>query len=104
MTIRRNLGLAATLLAVALSASACIHVPNPFHGLGGDKGPKHKYLGKGERIPLAAFDDTLHPADALKGQDFYIPPPAPIAVPATRIRLVGRGGVGRVRRIPGRTS
>lgn len=79
MTIRRNLGLAAALLAVALSASACGHVPNPFHGLGGNKGPKHKYTGKGERIPLAAFDDTLHAADSLKGQDFYIPPPAPVA-------------------------
>jgi outer membrane protein assembly factor BamB len=79
MTIRRNLGLAAALLMIALSATACGHVPNPFHGLGASKGPKHKYTGKGERIPLAAFDDTVHTSDALKGQDFYIPPPAPIA-------------------------
>jgi outer membrane protein assembly factor BamB len=77
MTIRRTLGLAATLLVVSLTTAACIHVPNPFHR--GESGGKHKYAGKGERIPLAAYDQTLHPADALKGQDFYLPPPAPIA-------------------------
>jgi outer membrane protein assembly factor BamB len=76
MTTRRTLGLAAALLAVSLTTTACGHLHNPFDRGGG----KHsKYAGKGERIPLAAFDSTLHPADALKGQDFYLPPPAPIA-------------------------
>jgi outer membrane protein assembly factor BamB len=79
MTIHRTLGLAAALLAVALTTTACIHVPNPFqHADKGEGGGKHKYTGKGERIPLAAYDQTLHPADALKGQDFYLPPPATI--------------------------
>lgn len=77
MTLRRTLGLAAAIAAVALTTTACIHVPNPFHR--SEAGGKHKYAGKGERIPLAAYDQTLHPADALKGQDFYLPPPAPIA-------------------------
>jgi outer membrane protein assembly factor BamB len=76
MTIRRTLGLAAALLVVSMTTTACIHVPNPFHRAEG--GGKHKYTGKGERIPLAAYDQTLHPADALKGQDFYLPPPTPI--------------------------
>lgn len=81
MTIRRKLGLAATLMAVSLTAAGCVHVPNPFHHKdnGGGGGAKHKYKGTGERIPLAEFDQKLTPADALKGQDFYLPPPAPIA-------------------------
>jgi outer membrane protein assembly factor BamB len=81
MTIRRNLGLAAALLAVSLTAAGCIHVPNPFKSKGGDHGDgkHHKYTGKGERIPLAEFEQKLTPSEALKGQDFYLPPPAPIA-------------------------
>lgn len=81
MTIRRKLGLAAALLAVSLTAAGCIHVPNPFKSHNGDHGDgkHHKYTGKGERIPLAEFDQKLTPAEALKGQDFYLPPPAPIA-------------------------
>ena len=79
MTIRRTLGLTAALLALALTTVACGHVHNPFQRANPDgHGGKHKYTGKGERIPLAAFDQTLHPADALKGQDFYLPPPAAI--------------------------
>lgn len=77
MTIRRKLGLAAALLAVSVTAAACVHVPNPFH-FGGGGGAKHKYTGKGERIPLIAYDQTLHISDALKGQDFYLPPPATV--------------------------
>src|SRR5579871_1611737 len=73
MTIRNRLPLAAALLAVSLAAAGCIHVPNPFHRAPGQV--KHKYTGKGERIPLAAYNETLHAADALKGQDFYLPPP-----------------------------
>ena len=73
MTIRYKLRLAAALLAVSLATAGCIHVPNPFHRAPG--AVKHKYTGKGERIPLAAYNETLHAADALKGQDFYLPPP-----------------------------
>jgi outer membrane protein assembly factor BamB len=79
MTIRRAFALSAALLALAATTSACIHVPNPFAGLGGGGGGKHKYTGKGERIPLAAYDESLHPAEALKGQDFYLPAPSPMA-------------------------
>src|SRR5271156_4117974 len=78
MTIRRTLSLAAALLAVSLTAAGCIHVPNPLHAFGG-KSKADKYTGKGERIPLAEYDQTLHPSDVLQGQDFYLPPPAPIA-------------------------
>jgi outer membrane protein assembly factor BamB len=76
MTIRPKLRLVAALLAVSLAAAGCIHVPNPFHRAPG--AVKHKYTGKGERIPLAAYNETLHAADALKGQDFYLPPPVTI--------------------------
>jgi outer membrane protein assembly factor BamB len=74
MTIRRALRLSLTLLAIAVATAGCIHVPNPFHRAE----PKSKYTGKGERIPLAAYDETLHAASALKGQDFYLPPPTPV--------------------------
>ena len=78
MTTRPRVGLAAALLAIALTTTACGHMHNPLPHFGGGGGAKHKYTGKGERIPLATFDESLHPADALKGQDFYLPPPAAI--------------------------
>jgi outer membrane protein assembly factor BamB len=74
MTIYRNLGV---LAAAALALAACSTVSkvgslNPFHGR------KHaSTASKGVRIPVIALNDQLKVADALKGQDFYIPPPAP---------------------------
>jgi outer membrane protein assembly factor BamB len=75
MTNRRFIAATAVLAAAALTTAGCIHVPNPFAG----GGNKHKYAGRGERIPLATFDQTLHPSEALKGSDFYLPPPAPVS-------------------------
>ena len=47
---------------------------NPFHGK-----PKPSAAARGNRIPIIAINDTLAISDALKGQDFQLPPPAPQA-------------------------
>lgn len=73
MMKRRTLGLMAVLLAVAFTAG-CAHVHNP---LASKKHPK--YAGTGERVPIIALDQNLKISDALKGQDFYLPPPQPNA-------------------------
>ena len=76
MTTIRTLGV---LAAAALTLGACSTVSkvgslNPFHG------KKHaSTASKGVRIPVIALNDQLKVADALKGQDFYLPPPAPQA-------------------------
>ncbi len=70
----RPLGVLA-LAALALSACATISKVgsiNPFHGR------KHaSTASKGVRIPVIALNDQLKVADILKGQDFFLPPPAP---------------------------
>lgn len=71
MTTRSRLGLAA-ILAAGVALSGCSHFHNPFSG----GGAQNKYHGKGERIPIIAFDQSLKVSDTLKGQDFYLPPPA----------------------------
>jgi outer membrane protein assembly factor BamB len=63
------------IAGACLATSACIHLPHLFGG-GGDKS---KYKGTGERIPVLALNESLTPSAALKGQEFYIPAPAPIA-------------------------
>jgi outer membrane protein assembly factor BamB len=74
MTTRSNLTLA-MLAGACLALAGCGHLPNPF----ASKGPTSKYKGTGERIPVIALNDTLRPSDALKGQEFYLPPPEPVA-------------------------
>ncbi len=71
MNTQRRFGLVA-LMAAGVALSGCGHFHNPFGG----GGPKSKYHGKGERIPIIAFDQSLKVSDTLKGQDFYLPPPA----------------------------
>ena len=71
--------LAVLTLAAMLAVGGCSTVSkvgqlNPFHG---KKGPKSKI--QGVRIPIIAPNDQLAVADALKGQDFFLPPPAPRA-------------------------
>lgn len=67
----------AVLALAALALSACATVSkvgsiNPFHGR------KHaSTASKGVRIPVIALNDQLKVADILKGQDFFLPPPAP---------------------------
>ena len=64
----------AVVLALALGLGACGHIPNPFAS-----NTHSKYTGKGERIPVMTLDDSLKPADALRGVGFYLPEPAPMA-------------------------
>jgi outer membrane protein assembly factor BamB len=93
MTFRRISTLAA--LAVACTAVAgCGHLTNPFAG----KGDNNKYKGSGERIPIVALNDTLRASDALKGQEFYLPPPTattdwplPGGTPAQSVEHVDAG-------------
>lgn len=77
MTSRRNILLAACLVA-ALGASGCSTLSriNPFDRK--DEGPQ-EFAGEGERISIVPADQQLVPAEALKGIDFSIPAPAPIA-------------------------
>ena len=78
MRLHPTLG-AAVLAASLLGLGACgtlsrIGSLSPFHGKA-----KPSAASKGNRIPLIALNDQLKPADALKGQDFLLPPPAPLA-------------------------
>ena len=74
MMIRRTFRFAAAIAALAVGVSGCGHIHNPFSkgGAGG------KYTGKGERISVIAFDQTLRVSDSLKGADFYLPDPQPV--------------------------
>ncbi|HKT54686.1 MAG TPA: PQQ-binding-like beta-propeller repeat protein [Caulobacteraceae bacterium] len=71
----------ATTLGLAAAVAACAHghsiLPH-ISGFGGGKA-KPKYTGSGERISLLAPGDVLTVSDALKGQDFALPDPQPIA-------------------------
>ena len=75
MTLPRRHRLIAALLMVSLAASGCSTVGklNPFKGKG-----KKEAVAEGPRISIVAADQQLTPADALKGADFYLPPPAPV--------------------------
>jgi outer membrane protein assembly factor BamB len=75
MTPIRRFSLLALLTAAAISAAGCSTMSrlNPFDG--GDDSPKET-AAEGERIPIIAFDQSVNPADALKGQDFFLPTPA----------------------------
>lgn len=63
----------------SLALSGCATVSkvgslNPFHAR---KGRSAATASKGVRIPVVALNDQLKVSDALKGQDFFLPPPAP---------------------------
>jgi len=77
MTTFRTLGVV-TATALALSACATISKVgsiNPIHG----KRHHATTASRGVRIPVIAQNEQLKVADALKGQDFFLPPPAPQA-------------------------
>ena len=78
MTTRRKPG--AILVVALLALGACSTVSkvgslNPFHGRPHEK--EKNAANKAGRIPVIALNDQLKVADALKGQDFLLPPPAP---------------------------
>jgi outer membrane protein assembly factor BamB len=65
------------IAGVALSLAGCSTISsiNPFH-----KTPKPgSTASQGERIPVVFGDDTVAVSEALKGADFALPPPAPVA-------------------------
>ncbi len=77
MTTTPTLRVLAAVAALALAGCGTLSKVgslNPFHG----KKPAST-ASKGVRIPIIAFNDQLAVADALKGQDFFLPPPAPLA-------------------------
>lgn len=79
----RGVTLSAFAIAALLSISACSTVSkvgalNPFHG-GSKEKAKERAAAKTNRIPVIALNDQLKVSDALKGQDFFLPPPAPLA-------------------------
>ena len=75
MKLRSALALLA-VVALGVSASGCATVSkvNPFH----HEGAKLK-ASQGERIPVVAFNQKLEVSDALKGQEFFLPDPQPVA-------------------------
>lgn len=78
MIPRSKLG--AVALTALLTLGACSTVSkvgalNPFHGSDKQKG-KAGAAARSNRVPVIALSDQLKVADALKGQDFFLPAPA----------------------------
>jgi outer membrane protein assembly factor BamB len=77
MTCRRTLSVA-LLLTFALGGCATIDKAgslNPFHGRHHDTGTA---ASRANRLPVVALSEQLKVSDTLKGQEFYIPEPAPM--------------------------
>jgi outer membrane protein assembly factor BamB len=76
MTSRR-IRLLTVLMVASLGVSACSTLGriNPFHGKSGPQ----ETASAGERISIVAADQKLEVAEALKGVDFALPAPTPIA-------------------------
>lgn len=74
MTAIRTLSVVAAA-GVALSACSTIGSLSPFHG----KRRHESTAARGVRIPVIAAGEELKVSPALKGQDFFLPPPAPQA-------------------------
>jgi outer membrane protein assembly factor BamB len=71
----RALGVVAMVSALAVGGCSTLSQVgslSPFHGK-----QKDKEKIKGTRVPIIALNDQLKVADALKGQDFFIPGPQP---------------------------
>jgi outer membrane protein assembly factor BamB len=78
MTTRRTLGVV-LMAAAALGACSTIDKVNsvsPFHARHHDI--KDRADARANRIPVVTLSDQLKVSDALKGQDFFIPQPAPM--------------------------
>jgi outer membrane protein assembly factor BamB len=74
MTPRRHASVIAAIAVVSLVAAGCHSVQNPFQSR-----PKPSKAAPGQRISLLELSDQLKVSDSLKGQDFFLPPPAPQA-------------------------
>ena len=76
MKVRSVIALAAVaVIATGVAGCGTVSKINPF-----DKGSKNKIkASEGERIPLIALNQKLEVSEALKGQEFYLPDPAPVA-------------------------
>ena len=75
----RKFGLAAAVVLTIGVLAGCgtlskVGSLNPFHGK-----PKPSSASRGNRIPIIALNDQLAVSDALKGQDFLLPPPEALA-------------------------
>ena len=78
MTTRRTLSVA-LLASVALSACSTVGKINPFHGHeNGERTVGNAADARTNRIPVVSLNDQLKVSDTLKGQDFFIPQPAPM--------------------------
>jgi outer membrane protein assembly factor BamB len=78
MTSRRTLSVA-LMASVALTACSTVGKVNPFHG---HENP-NKEVGtradaRANRIPVVSLNEQLKVSDTLRGQDFFIPQPAPM--------------------------
>jgi outer membrane protein assembly factor BamB len=81
MIRRLKFGAICALALMALggcAAASKVGSLNPFHGRHSRKDAA-KAASKANRIPVIALSDQLKVADALKGQDFFLPQPAPQA-------------------------
>ncbi|MFI4975221.1 MAG: PQQ-binding-like beta-propeller repeat protein [Caulobacterales bacterium] len=65
---------AVAVAALALTACSTLQNANPFKSKSAQS-----HASPGERISLLELNDQLKVADALRGQDFLLPPPQPIA-------------------------
>lgn len=76
MTFRPQLGFAlvASLVLVSCSTVDKVGQISPFHG----RHHANRGMARGDRIPVVALNEQLRVSDTLKGQDFYLPPPAPM--------------------------
>ncbi len=78
---RRSAAAAAAVSLLTLALGACSTVSAvtdriPF--MGGDKANK-TVATEGERVSIIAFDQKVETNEGLKGQDFFLPEPAPLA-------------------------
>lgn len=67
--------LAAVSVVAVLAGCSTVGKLNPF-GRGGDD--RASSATQGERIPVIFADDAIAPAEALKGQDFFLPDAQPV--------------------------
>jgi outer membrane protein assembly factor BamB len=77
MTIRTRLGAVAAVALLALGGCSTVSKITPFHGRNHDRDDARTAAAKANRIAVIALNDQLKVSDTLKGQEFFLPPPAP---------------------------